>query len=429
MQLVVLGLNFKTVPLEVREKFSISEESARSGLAHLSEQDEIEEAVILSTCNRTEIYAVLHDGEGRKDLVRFFCTLSGTTEEEAKKEYFFYYEGNDCIRHLFNVVSGLDSMVIGESGILNQVKTAYTLSLAEKGTRTILNTLFHRAITTGKRVRTETHIAYSAVSVSFAAIKQAEKVLGSLEDRSILIFGAGEAGALVARNCEGRGLRQILIANRHGDKAEELAREVGGKAVPFESALDQARDVDIIVSATGASQYIIKAWDIRKLMMERHNKPLVCIDIAVPSDIEPEVGSVRNVTLYNIDDLKEIVRENIRFRKKEAERAKKIIDEEIQSIDERFTYLSTRPVMVSLSDKAEKIRQRELHRAFSKAPGLNDEERKIIDNMTHMIVRKILREPMIRLNTLSGTRWENESKRAATNLFHLEVGRGQKLEK
>ena len=198
MVLAVLGLNHKTVSVDIREKFSISEESARDGLLHLSEQEGIKEAVVLSTCNRTEIYAVLKDEEDKEELYHFFLTLSGNSK--AEKEYFFFYTGTECIRHLFRVVSGLDSMVLGESQILNQIKTAYTGALAVHATRTILNTLFHRAITTGKRVRTETRISTSAVSVSYAAVKMAEKILGSLEGKKALVFGAGDAAELLVKH-------------------------------------------------------------------------------------------------------------------------------------------------------------------------------------------------------------------------------------
>lgn len=428
MQLVVLGLNHKTVSVDIREQFAISEESARSGLRHLDEQEGIEEAVVLSTCNRTEIYAVLKDSSARKTLEQFFLALSGNSE--AKKEYFFYFEGEACIRHLFEVASGLDSMVIGESQILNQIKTAYTMALAEKATKTILNTLFHRAITTGKRVRTETRISYSAVSVSYTAVKLAEKILGGLDDRTAMVFGAGEAAELLVKNLQGKGLKNVKVANRHMDKAEALlAKTIGGEAVPFKSALSHADDVDIIVTATGASQYIVKAWDVRNLMMRRNTRPLVAIDIAVPCDIEPEVGDIRNVTLYNLDDLQEIVANNIRLRKEEAERAEVIVQEEIDSIEDRFKYLSTRPVMVSLSDKAEAIRERELRHGLAKIEGLTEEDKKVLSHMTHMIVRKILREPMMHLNEYAGTEWESEDKSAVSRLFKLDVRKGQQLEK
>ena len=427
MQLVVLGLNHKTVPVDIREQFAISEESAKSGLCHLDEQEGIDEAVILSTCNRTEIYAVLKDKSYKKDLEQFFLALSGNSE--AKAEYFFYYEGEACIRHLFEVASGLDSMVTGESQILNQIKTAYTMAFSEKATKTILNTLFHRAITTGKRVRTETRISYSAVSVSYAAVKLAEKILSGLENHTAMVFGAGEAAELLVKNLQGKGLKKVIVTNRHLEKAEELAKKIHGDTVPFSGALTHADDVDIIITATGASQYIVKAWDVRNLMMRRNARPLVAIDIAVPCDIEPEVGNIHNITLYNIDHLQEVVADNIRFREEEAKRAQVIVEEEIQSIEDRFKYLSTRPVMVSLSDKAEEIRKRELRHSLGKIEGLTEEDVKVLNHMTHMIVRKILREPMIHLNEYAGTEWESADKSAVTRLFKLEIRKEQQLEK
>ncbi len=426
MQLVVWGLNHKTVPVDIREQFAISPESARSGLRHLDEQPGIEETVVLSTCNRTEIYAVLESAAAKETLKAFFSALSGN--REGKEEYFFYYEGEACIRHLFEVVSGLDSLVIGESQILNQIKTAYTMALSEKATRTILNTLFHRAVTTGKRVRTETQISYSAVSVSYAAVKLAEKILGGLAGRTAMVFGAGEAAELLVKHLQGKGLRDVMVTNRHMEKAEELARKIGGSAVPFAGALRHAENVDILITATGASQYIVKAWDVQNLMAKRDAKPLVAIDIAVPCDIEPEVGHIRHVSLYNIDDLQDIVEHNIRFREGEAERARRIIEEEIQSIEERFTYLSTRPVMVSLSDKAEEIRERELRHGLAKIEGLSEEDKRVLQHMTRMIVRKILREPMMHLHEHAGTQWEDADKSAVTRLFKLDVRKGRELE-
>ncbi len=369
---------------------------------------------------------MLESAAAKETLKAFFSALSGN--REGKEEYFFYYEGEACIRHLFEVVSGLDSLVIGESQILNQIKTAYTMALSEKATRTILNTLFHRAVTTGKRVRTETQISYSAVSVSYAAVKLAEKILGGLAGRTAMVFGAGEAAELLVKHLQGKGLRDVMVTNRHIEKAEELARKIGGSAVPFAGALRHAENVDILITATGASQYIVKAWDVQNLMAKRDAKPLVAIDIAVPCDIEPEVGHIRHVSLYNIDDLQDIVEHNIRFREGEAERARRIIEEEIQSIEERFTYLSTRPVMVSLSDKAEEIRERELRHGLAKIEGLSEEDKRVLQHMTRMIVRKILREPMMHLHEHAGTQWEDADKSAVTRLFKLDVRKGRELE-
>ncbi|MDY6085000.1 MAG: glutamyl-tRNA reductase [Dialister sp.] len=417
MVLAVLGINHKTVPLKVREQFAIAETSAKGGYRHLSDQGQIRELVVLSTCNRTELYAVLSSPEDREALKQMFLTLSGNSS--ADDEMFFYYQGEECIRHLFRVVSGIDSMVVGETGILNQVKEAYTLALAEKATRTILNTLFHRAITTGKRVRNETKISSNAVSVSYAAVKMAESILGTLEGKTALVFGAGDAAELLVKNLAGKGLRRVIVTNRHPERAEELAKKFHGETVPFHSAISTAEDVDIFVTATGASQYIVKAWDVRNLMLQRAGKPLVCIDIAVPSDIDPEVGTIRNVTLYDMDSLQEVVEQNIHLREGEAKRVEGIIEEELRSIMDRFTYLSTRPVMVSLSDKVEQIRLRILKKAISKISGLTEEDKRVLDTMSRQMARKILREPMIHLNEYAGTEWESEDMSAVTRLFGL----------
>ena len=422
MVLAVLGLNHKTVSVDIREKFSISEESARDGLLHLSEQEGIKEAVVLSTCNRTEIYAVLKDEEDKEKLYHFFLTLSGNSK--AEKEYFFFYTGTECIRHLFQVVSGLDSMVLGESQILNQIKTAYTGALAVHATRTILNTLFHRAITTGKRVRTETRISTSAVSVSYAAVKMAEKILGSLEGKKALVFGAGDAAELLVKHLQGRGLREVIVTNRHPKRAEELARKFDGTTLPFHEAVASAEDVDVFITATGATQYIVKAWDVRNLMMKRNNKPLVVIDIAVPCDVEPEVGNIKNVTLCNIDALRRL----LNLSESAISCALDILGE-IKSILDRFIYLGTRPVMVSLSEKAEQIRQRELRRAMGKLPDLKEEERRVIEHMTHMLVRKMLREPMTYLHEHAGTEKESAGKSAVKTLFSLDMGKGTAVER
>lgn len=417
MVVAVLGLNHKTVPLKVREQFAISEESAVGGYRHLKDQGHIRELVVLSTCNRTELYAVLSSSADKAALKQLFLTLSGNSD--ATDDVFFYYEGEECIRHLFKVVSGMDSMVVGESGILNQVKGAYTLALAEKATRTILNTLFHRAITTGKRVRNETRISYSAVSVSYAAVKLAESVLGSLEGKSALVFGAGEAAELLVKHLAGKGIGRVTVTNRHPEKAEELAKKFHGETVPFHRAVSTALNADIFVTATGATQYIVKAWDVRNLMLKREGRPLVCIDIAVPSDIDPEVGTIRHVTLYDMDSLQEVVEQNIHMREGEAKRAEVIIEEELRSIMERFTYLSTRPVMVSLSDKVEKIRARSVKKVISKISGLTEDDKRVLDAMSRQMARKILREPMMHLNEYAGTEWESADTSAVTRLFGL----------
>ena len=393
MELLMLGLNHKTAPVDVRERFSIPKAAVKNGLANLGTYEGILEAVVLSTCNRSEMYAVVDDAE--RDLAtlkQFLFDLTGN--EEDIDEYLYHYADEACIDHLFRVASSLDSLVLGEGQILSQVKEAYAMGREAGTTSTVLNTLFHRAIATGKRVRTETRIQFNSVSVSYAAVELAREALGELHEASALIFGAG---------------------------AQLLAEQFNGEAVPFKEAMKRAVDVDVIVTSTGAPHYVIKPWETRQLMSKRKGRPLFLIDIAVPRDVDPEVGDIKGVTLYNIDALEEVVDEHIEERRQEAKQAEKIVAEEVASIEEKFQYLSFRPLMALLSDRCERIRQREVKRASSKLPELTEEEWRQVEHMSRMIVRKILRMPMMKLNSAAGTENEQFYIDAMRALFKLDT--------
>lgn len=420
MQLMVIGLNHKTAPVEVRERFSVPKEALRKGLANLAEYGGIHEAVVLSTCNRSEMYAVVEDAETDADaLKQFLFDLTGN--EENIDEYLFAFADEECIRHLFQVASSLDSLVLGEGQILSQVKAAYAMARESGTTSTVLNTLFHRAIATGKRVRTETRIACNSVSVSYAAVELAKKELGGLEGREALLFGAGKMAKLTARHLISHGVKRIYVANRHIEKARELAAEIGGEAIPFEGALKDAVGVDVIVTSTGAPHYVVKSWETRQLMTKRKGRPLFFIDIAVPRDVEPEVGEIKGVTLYNIDALESVVDDHVRERRAEATEASRIVEEEIRSIETKFQYLSFRPLMALLSDRAERIRCREVKRAASKLPDLTEAEWRQVNQMTRMIVRKLLRAPMMKLNASAGTEEQQFCVDAMRVLFKLDT--------
>ena len=420
MQLIVLGLNHKTAPVDVRERFSISRESIRKGLLNLNEYESLNEAVVLSTCNRSELYAVVEDAqEDTGTLRQFLFDLTGN--EEDIDEYLYCYEDEECIRHLFNVASSLDSLVLGEGQILSQVKQAYALARDANATSTILNTLFHRAIATGKRVRTETRIAYSAVSVSYAAVELARDIFGDLSNSNVLIFGAGKMAELTAQHLNSRGVKKIYVANRHKDKAQALAEYFGGEAVAFDRAFKEATDIDIVVTSTGAPHYVVKSWETRQLMTKRKGRPIVFIDIAVPRDVDPDVAAIKGVTLYNIDDLEEVVDEHVAERRQEAKLAEKIVCEETASLLDKYQYLYLRPLMALLSEKAERIRCREVKRAMSKLPDLSKAEMRAVEHMSRMIVRKLLREPMMKVNAAAGTAQEQFYIDAMRRLFKLDT--------
>ncbi len=420
MQLLVLGLNHKTAPVDVRERFSIPKPSVRNGLANLNEYAGLSEAVVLSTCNRSEVYAVVDDVEEDRDtLKQFMFDMAGN--EENIDEYLYSFTEEECIRHLFRVAASLDSLVLGEGQILSQVKEAYAIAREEGTTSTVLNTLFHRAIATGKRVRTETRIAYNSVSVSYAAVELAREKFGTLEGRKALIFGAGKMAELTAKHLMARGIAKIYVANRHIEKARILAEQFHGEAVPFAVALRGAIDVDVVVTSTGAPHYVVKPWETQQLMTKRQGRPIFFIDIAVPRDVDPEVGDIRGVTLYNIDALESVVDEHVQERREEAVTADKIVEEEVAAIEDRFQYLSLRPLMALLSERCDRIRRRELKRMGSKLPDLSKEEQRQIEHMSRMIVRKILRMPMMKLNASAGTPQEQFYIDAMRALFKLDT--------
>lgn len=420
MQLVVLGLNHKTAPVEVRECFAFSEEQVKQALYHLREYEEIDECVILSTCNRTELYAVTEDAEEALPVLLELWRRGVAAKQLQMDAHLFYYTDEECIRHLFRVASSLDSLVIGEGQILSQVKKAYSIARDTATTSTVLNTLFHRAIAVGKRVRAETRIAYSAVSISYTAVELAKKLLGDLSQVKVLILGAGEMSELTARHLVSNGVNTVFVSNRNYERAQLLADKFRGVAVPFEDFMKSAGEADIVITSTGAPHYIIRAWDVAHLMPKRQGRPIIFIDIAVPRDVEPEVAAIAGANLYNIDDLEAVAEANMRGREQEALLAVAIIEEEQAALVAKFRYLSFRPTLAGLRDKAERIRQREVKRALAKMPEATAEERKILENLSKMLVRKLIRDPIIKINEAAGTEKESYFLDAARKLFKLE---------
>ena len=348
MQLTVLGLNHKTAPVEIRERFNFTAERIQKILRRLRNYDNIPEAILLSTCNRTELYMIM---ENRNESVNYIKRLiKHVAGEEYDSKYFYNLSGTHCVRHLFRVAASLDSLIIGEGQILNQIKAAYQLSRSSGMTDTFMNTLMNRAIAVGKKVRTETRIAYSSVSVSSAAVDLAIEVLGDLSTAKILILGAGKMSELTARHLIDKGASSIIVSNRNFDHAQELAEKFNGRAIQYSHMYEAAADADIIITSTGAPHYVLTAEGMKPLLEEREGKKLVLIDIAVPRDVDPALAEMEGVTLFNIDDLENLVDINKNFRSHEAYTAEQIIEEEIVALKERLRYLTMRPVMVQLHD-------------------------------------------------------------------------------
>ena len=417
MQLTVLGLNHKTAPVEIRERFNFSADRVASIMRRFRNFDAISEAMLLSTCNRTELYMVIDDPEEAVPVIkRLVKHLAG---QHYSPEHFYHLSGTLCVRHLFHVAASLDSLIVGEGQILSQIKNAYQLSRTNDMTDTLLNTVMNKAIAVGKRVRTETKIAFSSVSVSSAAVDLAINILGDLSTAKILVVGAGHMSELTARHLIDKGAKTIIVSNRNFDHAHELAEKFNGIAIPYREMFNQASEADIIITSTGAPHYVLTAENLGPLLTERTNRPLILIDIAVPRDVDPALGDMQGVTVYNIDDLENVVDMNKSFRTNEAKIAEAIIEEEIAALKERLRYYTMRPVMVQLHDKMNFLRQKVLKKAFIKMPDLTDRERRIIDLMTQRIEHKFLREPMIAMNSVAGTPDEERYKRMICELFLL----------
>ncbi len=418
MQLTVLGLNHKTAPVEIRERFNFTADRIEKILRRLRNYDNIPEAMLLSTCNRTELYMVM---ENKSEAVAYIKKLvKHVAGEEYDSKYFYNLSGTNCVRHLFRVAASLDSLIIGEGQILNQIKVAYQLARNSGMTDTFMNTLMNRAIAVGKKVRTETRIAYSSVSVSSAAVDLAMDVLGDITNAKIIILGAGKMSELTARHLIDKGASSIIVSNRNFAHAQEMAEKFNGQAIQFSQMNVAAATADIIITSTGAPHYVLTAEGMKPLLTQRVGKKLVIIDIAVPRDVDPALAEMEGITLFNIDDLENLVDVNKSFRSQEAYTAAQIIEEEIVSLKERLRYLTMRPVMVQLHDKMNFLRQKVLKKALIKMPKLTDRERHIIDIMTQRIEHKFLREPMIAMNTAAGTSTEDHYKKMICELFLLD---------
>lgn len=421
MLIAVIGVNHRTAPLEVREKLSFPEHSISYWLKKLQSLPGIDGCAILSTCNRTEIYiAPIELDTGMSSVWCFLAEKSGLDISDIKN-YTFSHTLYDAIRHLFRVVAGLDSMILGETQILGQVKRTYEMALESNTSNVVLNTLFQQAITTGKRVRTETGIDHNPVSIPYAAVELAKQSLGSLNGCSVLVIGAGEMSELTVVNLVANGVSSVIVSNRSYDRAVQLAEKFNGKAVKFDMLFQYMSEADIVISSTAAQHYVIKYQEMQNVMVKREGKTILMVDIAVPRDIEPEVAKLPGVTLYDVDNLQNVVDANLTERRKAAVVADGIIEEELDSF---MRWLSTRfvvPTITALKKRAEEIRHRELCRAFNRLGDLDDRDKKIISSLANSIINQLLHNPVIRLKQYALTPEGHLYTEILQNLFNLEV--------
>ena len=392
-ELYLVGLNYKTAPVEVRERFALTDPKVlEKGVVPLD--GDVRECVILSTCNRVELLAVARDPECGERLLEHWAGARGE-KSAALKPYVYMYKNEDAVRHLFAVASSLDSMVLGEPQILGQLKDAYRAALENNTARVILNRLLHKAFSVAKRVRTETAIASSAVSISYAAVELARKIFDDMRQTHAMLIGAGEMAELAATHLVNAGIASIRVANRTHERAVQLAGQYGGEAVPFDDLAGHLAQVDIVISSTGAHEPIIRARDMREVLRKRRNKPMFFIDIAVPRDIDPDVNGLDNIYLYDIDDLKEVVEENLAGRREEAARARVIVAEETGIFCHWLKSLDLQPTIVDLIRKGENIAQAELDRSLKRLGPLPDGSREVLTAMLSSVVKKLNHEPIM----------------------------------
>ncbi|ACO03753.1 MAG TPA: glutamyl-tRNA reductase [Persephonella sp.] len=393
MEIFAVGLNYKTAPVDVREKLAISEDQLSGLLKKISEINSIYEVSILSTCNRVEIYGVTDDPDDAFNrIVQILSSYSGLQKNELEK-YLFKLTGREAIKHIFKVSASLDSMVIGEPQIVCQFKDAFTKAREEKTVRHILTRLFDKALNVSKKIRTSTGISKRAVSISYAAVELAKKIFGDLSDKNVLLLGAGEMAELAARHLSSSGVKHIFVSNRTFEKAVQLAEEFGGSAIRFDKLFEFLPESDIVIVSTGAKEPILRKEHFEEINRIRKGDPVFIIDISVPRNVAEDVNDVDNVYLYNIDDLKVVVDKNLEERKLAALSAEMMLDEEVHKFEHWLNQLKVAPLITKIRNYADEIREYQLEKLFNQMPYLNEKERENIDLAVRAIINKLLHRP------------------------------------
>lgn len=419
MHMLLVGINYKSAPVELRECFSISETQLVAALMRLRESPAVTEAVIVSTCNRTEVYAVVTDTAVARKAVHGLLEQVSNLTADSFHAHLYTETGQTVVRHLHRVVCGLDSMVIGETQILGQVRKAFLFAEAACATGSLLNQLFRRAISFGKRVQTETGLGQSAVSVSYAAVSLAKKVFDKLNDKTVVVIGAGKMSELTLTHLAAQGVGQILVVNRTYERARQLAASYGGHAFAASALPFALKEADIVISSTGSQDYVISADMAAELMKRRKRKPLFCIDIAVPRDIDPNLAKLNNVYLYDIDDLQDVVASNVSQRKQESVRVTAMIEQEVSSFANWLAEQEIVPLIAELRAKALLVQQGIMQSLAQKLPELDDRQRKILQKHTMSIVNQLLRDPIASIKEMAVEPGGNETLAAFARIFAL----------
>jgi glutamyl-tRNA reductase len=419
MSIVVIGVNHHTGPLSLLERVSVPGDALTKALDGLVSRPHVREAVVLSTCNRTEVYAVAEKFHGAfADIRDFFCEL-GNLHPDDLHPHLYSQHDDAAVAHLFEVAAGLDSAVIGESEILGQVRSAWEAAQAHGATRSTLNLLFRHAVETGKRARTETGIARGTASVSHAAVEMATDLLGSLHEQRVLVVGAGEMGEGIAVALQGAGAAHIAVANRGHDRGSQLAERVGGAVVSFGELSQALAAVDVVLTCTGAGNIVLDRDMIEAAMSHRQGRRLLIVDIAVPRDVAADVADLHGVTLLNLDHLRDWAARGMAARTAEAAPARAIVGDEVERFLVEVTARQAAPLVAQLRARAESVRQAELERFAARLGELDPQQRSAVEALTKGLVAKLLHTASVKLKDDAGTPQGERNANAVRDLFDL----------
>lgn len=423
MELLVVGLSHKTAPIELRERLHVPARELAGPLEALGKEAPILERLLLSTCNRVEVYAVVDEVEAARQAIEALFATRAHLPVAAFADRLYAYTAAAAVRHAFRVAASLDSLVVGEPQILGQVKEAYQAAGAAGAVGPVLNGLMERALRAGKRVRTETALGASPVSVASVAIELARQIFGTLAGRTVLVLGAGEMSEAAALHLKEEGVAAILVSNRQYERAAELAARLGGRAVRFDQFKEELLAADIVIASTAAPHPILSRADVEQIIRARRQRPLFLIDIAVPRDIAADVNTIDNVYLYDIDDLEAVAAANRKVREQEATVAEAIVEREVEAFTQWLRSLDVVPTIQTLREKVEAIRDQELGKALQRLADLPPEQQAVVRQLAQGIVNKILHHPMIELRRQSARRDGHITISALRRLFGLEEER------
>ncbi|MDT5060399.1 MAG: glutamyl-tRNA reductase [Acidobacteriota bacterium] len=423
MSIVLVGLNHKTAPVAVRERLAFTDEACAESLRALVDGQIVNEGLIVSTCNRVEVVAATvgdHWAEG-KERITDFLSQSRCIAHEDFSSHLYSHADDAAVRHIFRVASSLDSMVVGEPQVLGQVRRAYSLAVSAGTAGRVLNRLVHQTFHVAKRVRTETGIAASAVSISYMAVELGRKIFGNLKGRTVLLIGAGEMAELSAKHLVSAGVARVLVANRTDEAARQLASQFNGEAVEFSRLPAHLAEADIVICSTGASEYLITPAIAREALELRRNRPAFFIDISVPRNIDPAVGQIPNLFIFDIDDLESVIASNIREREREAERAELIVESEVMQFQQALRTLDIGPTLGALRQKLHDIASNEMARQRQRLGDLTPEQERAVESLLRSTVNKIS-HPIINRLKSSYDAGEYDAVKAWREIFGLETG-------